>query len=233
MSKLVLITGLQRGSYYHWDATTASGIYPISHEGPASVQGFRVKSALGRQYSFTPGGATAGAAAATATFSGSTSNINFQANYPGTYGNNISIILTQSGTGTQTGLFNVQFTTTWSTPNGYPTFTINVPSAGLQNWQIVNAINADEQLSQFITASTLSPNSTDVQFGAIQLTGGTNPTTTDAEPPYGLAGEPIWINVTDKVTVVVDIQDRVVQRTLQRNRWRYISLGAIEGVNIT
>src|SRR5580704_10578326 len=137
MSRLVLITGLQRGSYFHYDATTASGILPNSQEGPASVQGFRVKSALGRQYGYD----SAAVAASTATLSGSagydyTGYIDFQANYPGTYGNNIAIAVNTSGTGTGTGMYGVSFTTAWSATTGYPTFTANSP-AGLLAYQLV------------------------------------------------------------------------------------------------
>lgn len=228
MSKLVLITGLQRGNPIHYDLTTASGIFVSGSDSVAGVHGFRVKSALGRQYSYD----SAAVAASTATLSGVggddfTGYIDWAANYPGTYGNNISVGLTTSGSGNA-----ITISTSWAATTGYPTFTVTCPPSTLV-WQVVAAVNSDEEASQFINASTLTPTNTAGGFAPLALVGGTNGTKLDAEPPYNVAGEPIWINVTDRVTVVVDIQDRVVQRTLQRNRWRYVSLGAIEAVSLT
>lgn len=205
MSKLVLITGLQHGR-------------KTGDAGPASVRGFRVKSALGRQYSNT-----SDAVAATLT-SGS---LTYTANYKGTYANNITINENVTGSGTA-----VTVSTAWAATTGYPTITISANTSAT-NAGVAAAVNADPIARQLVTATTISGSET---FSAITntgsgdaraLSGGSNGTATDKEPPYGILGEPLWFRVTDGVTVVVDADDRVVQRSLQRNNWRYISLGAI------
>ena len=211
MAKLVLITGLQRGNAISYDTATASGIYSVGGEdGPASVNGFRVKSALGRQFSFD-----STAVKATLTDGGLT----FTANYAGTYGNNITVDTALGGSA-------ITVVTTWAATTGYPTILITVPS-GTRADAAAQALNSDPVSTQLITASYASASALVTNISATALATGTNGSTLDAEPPYGVAGEPIWIRVTDKVTCVIDAQDRVTQRSLQRNHWRYISLGAI------
>ena len=209
MAKLVLITGLQRGNPITYDTATASGIYSVGEDGPASVNGFKIKSALGRQYSFD-------STAVKATLVSGT--ITYTANYAGTYGNNITV---DTALGSA-----ITVATTWAATTGYPTILITVPT-GTRADAAAQALNSDPVASQLITASYASASALVYNISANPLAGGTNGPTLDAEPPYGVAGEPIYLRVTDKVTLVVDVQDRVVQRSLQRNNWRYISLGAI------
>jgi hypothetical protein len=212
MAKLVLITGLQRGNPISYDTATASGIYSTGEDGPAAVNGFKIKSALGRQYSFD-------STAVKATLTDGA--LTFTANYAGTYGNNITVDTALGSSGSATTVV-----TTWAATTGYPTILITVPS-GTRADAAAQALNSDPVSTQLITASYASASALVTNISATALSTGTNGSTLDAEPPYGVAGEPIYLRVTDKVTLVVDVQDRVVQRSLQRNNWRYISLGAI------
>lgn len=205
MANLVKITGLQHGR---------GG----SDSGPASVRGFRVKSALGRQYSNASGAVAATLASGT---------VSFAAKYKGTYGNNIVVDENSSGAGTAATV-----SVAWAASTGYPTITINANTSAT-NATVVAAVNAHPVAGQLVTAATSAGSSTFAPVAgtgsgdARNLAGGSNGTATDKEPPYGVLGEPIWFRVTDGVTVIVDTDDRVVQRSLQRNNWRYISLGAI------
>jgi hypothetical protein len=221
MATLVQIVGLQRGSSVRYSAAaTASGtltesgtsqaIYPGGSEGPASVQGFRVPHAIGRQYGFDSAAKTAAL---------TQSNVVFYANYAGSYGNNIKVSLTVTGATTSV-------VTTYTGGTANPTIAITVPT-GAKAGDVVNAVDADPTARQFITAYAATNTAALTQFtSAINLSGGTNGSVLDAEPPYGVTGAPIYFNVTDKSIAVVDYTDRTVQRSLQRNSWRYVSLGA-------
>jgi len=208
MAKLVKITGLQRGAPVKYNSATASGIYASGEDGPASVHGFRVKIALGRQYN-----QISTAVAATLT----SGTVTYAANYKGSYGNNITVSQVLTGS-------TISVATTWDS-SGYPTVALTVPSGTKAN-AAAQAINSDPVARQLVTASYSSATATAYAFSGTALAAGSNGSTTDSEPPYGVAGEPIWFNINDKVTTVVDVQDRVVQRSLQRNSWRYVSLGA-------
>lgn len=219
MAQLVKITGLQRGPLVAYSAAgTASGTLTESGtawrvgtglEGPAAVAGFRVPHAIGRQYSFD---SSAKVAALTI------SNVVFYANYAGTYGNNIKVGVTVTGATTSV-------TTTYTASTANPTITVTVPT-GSKAGDVVTAIDADPTARQFVTAYAASNTAAASTVSAASLSGGTDGSTLDAEPPYGVAGEPIWFNVTDQSVAVVDTTSRVTQRSLQRNAWRYISLGS-------
>ena len=220
MATLVKIVGLQRGAPVRYSvAATASGsltesgtsqaIYTGGSEGPASVQGFRVPHAIGRQYSQDSAAKTAAL---------TQSNVVFYANYPGSYGNNISVSLATGST--------ASVVTTYANGTANPTLAITVLT-GAKAGDVVNAIDADPTARQFVTAYAASNTAAISTFSATALSGGTNGTILDSEPNYnGLTGAPVYFNVTDKSVAVVDITDRTVQRALQRSNWRYISLGS-------
>jgi hypothetical protein len=221
MANLVKITGLQRGATRHYTSTTASGVYSDGSNGPASVRGFRVKYALGRQYNQN-------STAVAATVSSGT--VSWTAKYKGAYGNSIKVAIVVSGNNTP-----LTVATTFTASTAEPVITVYSATNGggtatSRTIDVVNLINSDAQASQLITAgiaSGFTSTSTVYAFSAASLAAGSNGTgTQDAEPPYGVAGEPLWVNVTDRTIWVVDTQDRVVQRTLQRNNWRYVSLGS-------
>lgn len=225
MSNLVKIRGLSRGAPNIYDSTTASGVYGTpGGAGPASVRGFRIKSAIGRQYNFE----TASVAATLA--SGTGGGVTWTASYDGTYGNNIQVAIAAGSAGVSDPVV-----VTWQSATAYPLITVNkanTVSGAFSVQQAVNAVNSDPEAAQFVVAScsTTEASVTVGTLSATNLSGGSNGTgTADAEPgpnTGGVAGEPIYVNVTNQTTVVVDTDDQVTARQLQRNRWRWISLGS-------
>lgn len=207
---LVIIRGLDRG-------TRPAGAVPAvpgeqEADGPTQLRGFRVKHPTFRQYSYEPQ-----AVAASYSFPGST--LTFSANYKGAYGNSIAVVLA-NGAG-QT------VSTSWASNTANPIITVTVPS-GTTASGVANLINTDETASQFITCSYGSAGQGVGAFTQQSLSGGSNGVSADAEPSTeveGLAGEPIWLRVTNKSTCVVDVSDNVTSRTLKRNQWRYVVVG--------
>lgn len=223
MANLIRIRGTQRGAATVYDTTTASGVLGSPGEASvASVRGFRIKSAMGRHFKQN-------STSTKATISSGT--LTWTANYPGAYGNGIQVDLT-------TGAYSsVQVVTTTVSGTANPQISVYVPT-GLNALSVANAINADYEAGQIISVTpgggdsngAAATNSSVVySFTPKWLSGGSNGTgTQDAEPgpqTQGVAGEPIYVNVTSKTTWVVDADDGVVQRTLQRNYWRFIPLG--------
>lgn len=228
MTNLVKIRGLSRGPSYTYNATTASGILS-GGSGPASLRGFRVKSAVGRHYLKNTDSVKAAITSGTVTFTSA---------YPGTYANNFKAAIVVSGNNTP---LSVVVTNTSAT--AYPVITVNAATNGSGTAistakDVVNAVNSDPVASQFVTAAVgggaqaggaATASSTAYAFSAALFTGGSNGTGSDAEPgpqTLGVAGEPIFINLNNKVTVVVDTDDQNVARTLMRNRWRWVEIGA-------
>lgn len=228
MTNLVKIRGLSRGPAEPYNTTTASGILSGS-AGPSSVRGFRVKSAVGRHYLKNSDAVKASLTSGTITFT---------ANYPGTYANGFKAAIVVSGASTP---LSVVVTNTSST--AYPVITVNsATSAGSSAIttakQAIDAVNSDPLASQFVTASVgggangggaATNSSTIYAFSSALFTGGSNGTGSDAEPgpqTLGVAGEPIFINLNNKTTIVVDTDDQSVARTLMRNRWRWVEIGA-------
>lgn len=217
MATLLKIRGLSRGKL-----TGNPSVATASDGSVASVRGFRIKHAVGRQFSYETG-----AVKASRTVGASNSAVTYTANYAGAWGNNVQVahvLTTASGAAA-----NVAFTYQSGTANPLITVNVatNVSGSNISTATAVAAlVNADPNASQYVTAAAGGNGTGTVStISASNLTSGSNGTTTDAEPPYNVAGEPIWVRVNNASLVVVDVDDQVTARTLMRNRWRYVSLG--------
>ena len=217
MSKLVLIRGLDRGG------RTSSG-FTASDSSVDSVRGFKGRAALGRAY-------TAGVKASyTTALTGANNDLKFTARYGGTYANNITLVYVDPSGNNKT----LSVVVTYASTTGYPVITVNLATNGggtitSTGAQILAAINGDPTASQWVIASLAASNDGTGVVTAMSsqsLASGTN-VGTDAEPPYGVVGEPIYIKVVAPVSIVVDTDDPNVGRVLRRNHSRYISLGAV------
>lgn len=229
MTTLVKIRGLQRGAPTIFDTTSQSGVLSTGEAGPASVRGFRVKSAIGRHYKQNTTAVTATATSGTLTWS---------AAYPGAYGNDIQVAIVVAGTSTP-----LTVAVTNQSATAKPIITLNSATDGggaatTRAIDAANLLNSDAAAAQLVTvavggslgATPYVNSSTVTAFSAKNLASGSNGTgTLDAEPgpqTGGVTGEPIFLNVTNKTTWVVDTDDQVTARTLMRNRWRFIEIGA-------
>jgi hypothetical protein len=180
----------------------------VSDGSVSALRGFRVKSSLGNSVT---GGTSV---KASLTIGATTNGAVYTAKIGGAAGNNIQVGVTQSG-GTATVLSVV---TTYAATTGYPSIVITAGSTCTPN-TIVAAVNADPVASQFITAAPLTTGdgTTLAAAAASALTSGADGTGT---------AEAFYVKVTNKATVVVDVDEPKTARTLKRNGYRFVSLGA-------
>jgi hypothetical protein len=176
--------------------------------GDLATRGFRIRTPFVRYEGGVKASRSVGAGNA---------NVTLTAKAGGTWGNNITYVQVDPGGTTAT----LGVVTTYDS-SGNPTITVNLGRAASAinstALQVKNAINNDPLASQFVTASNSGTGATVVAAaGSSALTGGTN---------VGNAGERVRVLVSNKATVVVDVDDPYVQRHLKRNAYRYISLGA-------
>jgi hypothetical protein len=161
------------------------------------ARGFRVASGYGLQF---PSGVKATATVA------STPTFTFTAKYGGTWANGHAVTVATGGTA---GAIAVAY----AAGTGVPTFTISTGGT-LTVTQAVAALNADSRFSQLYTAAGTGAALT--AGGTGTLAGGTNVGT----------GQVIYVVLSSKGLMIVDVDDAQTQRTLRRGTNRYISLGA-------
>lgn len=164
----------------------------------AGDRGFRVKSGFGQQY---PSGVKATATVA------STPTFTVTAKYGGTWANGHTVTVATGGTAGN-------IVVSYGAGTGVPTFTISTGGT-LTVTQAVAALNAHAHFSQYYTASGSGAALTAGGSGA--LAGGTNVGT----------GQSIYVQLNNKSTAVVDIDDAETARTLRRNYNRFMSLGSV------
>lgn len=163
-------------------------------------RGFRVRSGHGSQF---PAGVKA-----TATGGATTSGIVVTAKYGGTWANGHTVNVSQAGSGTGT------VTYTYAANTGVPTFVVT-GAATMTALNAVNALNADPVFKQLYTAAPLTTGAGTTLVSPGALATGTNVGT----------GQPIYVSISNG-TYIVDADDRDSVRTLKRNGWRFLSLGA-------
>lgn len=166
------------------------------------TRGFRVKSGHGLQF----------ASGVKATATGGTANnaLTVTALFGGTWANGHTFTYAAGGANS-----NVVITTAYAANTGVPTYTITAgTTATIAN--IISALNGNATFKQFYVASTAGNGTgvTPVSPGA--LASGTDVGT----------GTPIYVSLAG-TTLVVDADDRDVVRSLKRNTWRFLSLGAV------
>lgn len=165
----------------------------------AGDRGFRVKSGYGQGF---PSGVKA-----TATGGATTSALTVTARYGGTWANGHTFNVSQAGSGTGT------VTVAYAAGTGVPTYTVTGAATMTAN-NAAAALNAHPGFSALYTATGGGTGTTLVNPGA--LAGGTNVGT----------GQSLYVQLNNKATALVDIDDAETARTLRRNYNRFISLGA-------
>lgn len=168
--------------------------------GPA--RGFRVASGHGLQY---PSGVKA-----TATGGATTNGMVVTAKYGGTWANGHTFTYAAGGANS-----NFSLAVTYAAGTGVPTFTYTAGTV-LTVAQIVALLNADSRVSQLYTVTSLTTGAGTTPVSPGALASGTNVGT----------GQVIYVTLSSKGLMIVDVDDAVTQRTLRRGTNRYISLGA-------
>jgi len=168
--------------------------------GPA--RGFRVASGYGLQF---PAGVKA-----TATGGATTNGMVVTAKYGGTWANGHTFTYAAGGANS-----NFVLTVAYAAGTGVPTYTYTAGTL-LTVAQIAALLQADARVGQLYTVAPLTTGAgtTPVSVGALAT--GTNVGT----------GQPIYVTMTSKGLMIVDVDDAQTQRTLRRSTNRFISLGA-------
>lgn len=165
-----------------------------------SYRGFRIPQGMGLYY---PAGVKA-------TLTPTANTQSYTALYGGTYGNAIKV---QTATGT------LAVSVSYAAGTAVPTILVTAPATATlaANQAVVAAVNAHAEASQWVVAAIAGTGAAaHAVVAATNLATGTNVGT----------GQPIYQNVSTKVTSIVDVDDAATQKVLKRNQYRYISLGA-------
>jgi len=175
------------------------------------ARGFRIKSAL------SPSVTGGTSARATRTIGTSNAAVTYTAKVGGARGNDIRVAqVVDAGTVARSVVVTYD-------SSGRPTVTVNLATTGgAVNGSetasaIAAAVNADLEASQFVTAAAGGTGASVAVAGAAgNLSGGSNGTGT---------AESFYQTVNQRTTVVVDLDDPLVERQLLRNRGNFVSLG--------
>jgi len=205
MATLVKIRGLDRGSSVVADNSVTGGSY----------RGFRVPSGLGQQF---PSGAKA---ALSTNLTGSNNDLTYTAKFGGTYGNKIQVAYIDPSANSAA----LSVTQTYTSGTGTPLISVSLAtdSGGAITStaaQIATAVAAHPGAAQFVTVANKTGNDgTGVvtAMSATNLASGTDVGT----------GQSVYLMVTNKSTVIVDVDDPQTARALGRNIKRFVSLGAV------
>jgi hypothetical protein len=203
MATILKLRGLDRGKSVVSDGSATGG----------SLRGFKVPSALGPSVT---GGTSV---RATLDIGTTTAGVKYTSKIGGVKGNSIQVAHLDNAGNNNPLLVTVAYAAT----TGAPTINVQLATdgAGTPNStanQVVAAVNASAEASQFVTASALTTGAgTAVVGAAAALANGANGTGTS---------EPFYQNVNSKSTVLVDVDDQKTVRTLKRNANRFVSLGA-------
>jgi hypothetical protein len=204
MATLVKLRGLQRGKSAVADGGPTGGSY----------RGFRIPVALGTAY------AAGVKASLTTALAGANNDLVFTAKSGGTWGNSIQVEYLNPGGANKTLAVSVVY----ASGTGLPKISVSLATDGASaisstSASISAAVAADQLASQLVSVANAGADTGAgivTALAATNLTGGTD---------VGV-GERVYLPVTNKYNVVVDIEDAKVQRVLSRNRGRYFSLGA-------
>jgi len=166
------------------------------------TRGFRVKSGHGLQF---PGGVKASATGGTAN-----NAMTVTALYGGTWANGHTFTYAAGGSN-----HTVAVTVAYAANTGVPTFTYTAGTLATIA-EIVTALNANPTFKQLYVASTTGNGTGTSPVSAGALASGTDVGT----------GQSIYISLAG-TTAVVDADDRETVRSLKRNGYRFLSLGAV------